>query len=192
MLFLPSYNILSRSHFYSELPPHFCLLLDSKIPQKGYLYSSSSTLPCTCSNQDFTPDCSTEIPLIQSHLGWIQWSVLSLYLIWHSWSLLPPWSTVFASEHYTLFIFFSSYGFLFISLVSQSAPGISSWASSLLFICYTHSLVNSISLLITPKFLAWVCILNISSIHLLVYLTDISNLTVQKCSLPLSIFPYLG
>ena len=56
---------------------------------------------------------------------------------------------------------------------------------------YLLYLVNAIYALITPRFLAWVSLLNVSTVYLVrlfAYLIDISNLTVQKCSPPREFF----
>lgn len=80
------------------------------------------------------------------------WSVL-LHLMWYSQSLFPPRIMFFASR--TLHSIFSLYRVLLTSDLLE-CPWVSPWTSSFLCIYYTHYLVNSIFLVITPKFLAWV------------------------------------
>lgn len=77
-------------------------------------------------------------------------------------------------------MFFSSCNFLFTSLISSSASRITPWTSFLLFISYAHCLVNSIYVLITPKFLAWVSLLHYPSICLFDRQRQLNMLSSRK------------
>lgn len=82
-------------------------------------------------------------------------------------------------------IFFSSYRFLFISVISQCVPGISPWTSSLCLSpisCQFHLYANNSqisSLGLSPQ----------HQHHPFAYLTDNSSVTAQICSPLLKLFP---
>lgn len=110
-------TVLSSSHFYSKLLPIFSVPLYGKIPPRA-IYTPVPPVSLNLLQWGFHTYCFIEMPLVQGDHDWIQWLVLSLHLIWYSWSLLSPWST-----------FFSSYSFIFTFLISYITPGISPWIS---------------------------------------------------------------